>query len=167
MIDTPVERETRQADVATLKAPLSVTQHSPVSAHKSYAGLWRRFLAYVIDALIIGVSVASIATLTGIMNETIKAQIEVVLRRLMYSVGAWLYFSLFESSQSQATPGKLVLGIKVVGPYGTRISLGRATGRFFATALSNLTLGIGYIMAGFTPKKQALHDMIANCFVVR
>lgn len=173
--DSPVQSETQETCVAVQEASPSVPEHSPVSAHKPYAGLWRRFVAYVIDAFIIGVvtsfiifaSVVLVAALTGVMNETIEARMEAILQRLLYSLGAWLYFSLYESSRKQATPGKLALGIKVVGPDRARISFGRATGRFFATALSNLTFGVGYVMVGFTPKKQALHDMIANCFVVR
>lgn len=175
VVHSPVQSETQETCVVVQEASPSVPEHSPVSARKSYAGLWRRLVAYLIDALIIIqanliitiVSVMSVAALTGVMNETIETRIEVILRRLMYSVGAWLYFALCESSRSQATPGKLALGIKVVGPDGAGISFGRATGRFSATALSNLTLGVGYVMVAFTPKKQALHDMIANCFVVR
>jgi uncharacterized RDD family membrane protein YckC len=50
---------------------------------------------------------------------------------------------------------------------GSRISFGRATGRYFARWISNMTLTIGYIMAGFTAKKQALHDIIAGTLVMR
>jgi uncharacterized RDD family membrane protein YckC len=50
---------------------------------------------------------------------------------------------------------------------GRRIGFGRATGRYFAKILSSLTLFIGYLMAGFTEKKQALHDMIAGTLVLR
>jgi uncharacterized RDD family membrane protein YckC len=51
---------------------------------------------------------------------------------------------------------------------GRRITFARASGRFFAKIITGLIpLGIGYIMAGFTEKKQALHDMIASCLVLR
>lgn len=161
---SPVQSETQESCVTVQEAPRFVPEHSPVSAHESYAALWRRFVAYVIDVFIIGFIVG---TVTFFVIPTLEAQMEAKLHELLLGVGAWLYFALCESSRSQATPGKLAVGIKVVGPDGARISFGRATGRFFATGLSNLTLGIGYVMAGFTPKKQALHDMIANCFVVR
>jgi uncharacterized RDD family membrane protein YckC len=49
---------------------------------------------------------------------------------------------------------------------GNRVSFGRATGRYFSRILTNMTLLIGFIIAGFTEKKQALHDLIANCLVV-
>jgi uncharacterized RDD family membrane protein YckC len=71
-----------------------------------------------------------------------------------------------ESSVKQATLGKLAIGIIVTDLQGSRITFGRATGRYFGKILSSLILSIGYIMAGFTEKKQALHDMIAGCLVV-
>ena len=71
-----------------------------------------------------------------------------------------------ESSAKQATLGKLALAIKVTDLNGNRISFGRASGRYFAKIISGLIFCIGYIIAGFTEKKQALHDMIANCLVV-
>ena len=57
--------------------------------------------------------------------------------------------------------------VSVTDANGNPISFGRATGRHFGKIISALTLLIGYIMAGFTEKKQALHDMIAGCLVVK
>ena len=79
----------------------------------------------------------------------------------------WLYFALMESSTWQGTLGKKALGLEVTDLEGRRISFGRATGRFFAKIISALILWIGFIMAGFTEKKQALHDMIAGTLVIR
>lgn len=79
----------------------------------------------------------------------------------------WLYYALMESSARQATLGKMVLGIKVTGLNGERVSFGKATGRYFGKILSGLIIGIGYVMAGFTEKKQALHDILSGCLVVR
>jgi uncharacterized RDD family membrane protein YckC len=121
----------------------------------------------VVMSVIIIITVVSTGLLTGVMNETIGGQIGGTIGRIVGFFGIWLYFSLFESSRKQATLGKLALGIKIVGPDNTRISFGRATGRHFAKILSGLTLGVGYVMAGFTDKKQALHDMVASCYVVR
>jgi len=72
-----------------------------------------------------------------------------------------------ESSKFSGTLGKMAIGIKVTDMEGNRISFARATGRYFARIVTNLTMLIGYIMAGFTEKKQALHDILANCLVVR
>jgi uncharacterized RDD family membrane protein YckC len=79
----------------------------------------------------------------------------------------WLYYALLESSTWQATLGKKALGLEVTDVEGRRISFGRASGRFFAKIISALILFIGFIMAGFTEKKQALHDIIAGTLVIR
>ncbi|MBL1214413.1 MAG: RDD family protein [Ignavibacteriae bacterium] len=78
----------------------------------------------------------------------------------------WLYFALMESSKKQATLGKMIIGIMVTDLYGKRITFAKASGRFFSKFISGFILNIGYIIAAFTEKKQALHDMIAGCLVV-
>jgi len=85
---------------------------------------------------------------------------------LVTTVVSWIYYAGFESSSFKATPGKLVLGMEVTDLNGQRISFLRATGRYFAKIISGLILFIGFIMAAFTEKKQALHDIIAGCLVV-
>ena len=89
------------------------------------------------------------------------------LLQLIATAGGFLYFALMESSTNQATVGKMALGIKVTDLEGNRISFGRALGRTFAKILSGLIIFIGYIIAAFTEKKQALHDMIAGTLVVK
>jgi uncharacterized RDD family membrane protein YckC len=86
---------------------------------------------------------------------------------LVIVIMGWLYFAFMESSKNQGTLGKLALGLKVSDLEGNRISFGRATGRFFGKILSGMILYIGYILAGLTEKKQALHDMLAGCLVVK
>lgn len=78
----------------------------------------------------------------------------------------WLYFALMESSESQATLGKMLMGLKVTDLRGKRLSFGKATGRYFAKLLSWMTLMIGFLMAFFTEKRQALHDLISGCVVI-
>ena len=86
----------------------------------------------------------------------------------LVTVGAsWLYEALMESSAYQATLGKMILGMKVTDLYGNRISFARATGRLFAKIVSAMILGIGFIMVGFTERKQGLHDMMAGTLVRR
>jgi uncharacterized RDD family membrane protein YckC len=83
-------------------------------------------------------------------------------------VATWLYFALMESSARQATIGKIALGLYVTDLQGRRLSFGRATGRFFAKIITGFVpFFIGYIMAGFTARKQALHDMISGCLVLK
>jgi uncharacterized RDD family membrane protein YckC len=72
-----------------------------------------------------------------------------------------------ESSSWQATLGKKILGLRVTDLAGNRITFARASGRFFGKILSGMILGIGFLMAGFTARKQALHDILAGCLVLR
>ena len=81
--------------------------------------------------------------------------------------GVWLYYALFESSSWQGTPGKRALGLFVTDMQGRRISFARATGRYFGRFISTAILFIGYLMIAFTERKQALHDMLADCLVLR
>lgn len=127
-----------------------------------YAGFWKRFVAAIIDGIILTIGGWLIGSLIGVLF----GWFGIPLAYLVGFVGGWLYYALMESSEKQATLGKQALGIIVTDIDGNRISFGRATGRDFAKFISSLTLLIGYIMAGFTEKKQALHDIIANCLVI-
>jgi len=78
------------------------------------------------------------------------------------------YFILLESSQKQGTWGKQIMGIRVTDLEGRRVTIGRATARFFAKYfLSNCTCGIAFLMPLFTEKKQTLHDMISGCLALK
>lgn len=147
----------------------------------AYAGFWLRFLAYIIDSLILSVAGLLVLVILMVIGFTSFRRVEdwnhefpVFLLFSVYFplvilgfVGQWLYFAWLESSEWQATLGKKVLGLVVTDLNGQPVSFARATGRYFAKIISNLTLLIGYVMAGFTEKKQALHDMIASCLVLR
>ena len=153
----------------------------PVVATKLlYGGFWRRLWAMAIDRFLIGAvtgpffGVAFFHTLMSLdlrgepdpdqMLQLVGAFLS--LAAAMAAVG-WLYFALMESSAKQATLGKLVLGVRVTDLSGNRIGFGRASGRFFGKILSGLILGIGYLMAAFTERKQGLHDLIAGTLVLR
>ncbi len=151
-----------------------------------YAGFWWRFLAYIIDDLLIGavswIFALPILAIFGISMYSFKEAgmnpddaemliLPIILASISIGMIAmvlqWLYFSLMESSKHQGTLGKIVLKIKVTDVEGNRISFARATGRYFGKILSGMIMMIGYIMAGFTEKKQALHDMLASCYVIK
>jgi uncharacterized RDD family membrane protein YckC len=152
-----------------------------------YAGFWLRFVAHLIDGVISGIAflllLVPLIVLSGAggvlsrisQGEDIgdDAAAFIGIGFIFGFVGiilvvSWLYSALSESSSWQATPGKKLLNLQVTDSEGQRISFGRASGRFFAKMLSSMIpLGIGYIMAGFTEKKQALHDLIAGCLVLR
>ena len=84
----------------------------------------------------------------------------------MWGIGIVFYFAIQESSDFQATVGKRALNIKVVDKRGNKISFWRALGRYLAKIISALILYIGFIMIGFTSKKQGLHDIIADTLVI-
>ncbi|MCW5744805.1 MAG: RDD family protein [Alphaproteobacteria bacterium] len=142
-----------------------------------------RVAAYIIDGFIIGIPMAivigivSAAVMPGLMSGGQPSDdaaagaigIFVVIYLLMF-VGIWLYEAMMLSSAAGGTVGKRVMGLRVVrGTDGSRLSFGRATGRFFAKAFITgiVPLGIGYMMAGFTDRKRALHDMIADTVVIK
>src|SRR5439155_12619409 len=77
------------------------------------------------------------------------------------------YQALLESSTLQATVGKLLFGIVVTDTNGQRIGLPVAAVRAMSKALSGVLLMIGYIMALFTARRQALHDLIAGTLVLK
>jgi uncharacterized RDD family membrane protein YckC len=154
----------------------------------TYAGFWLRFVAHLIDSLILGVAVFALvipllfltglaATLENLAHQAdpqlSPAAIAGILSLVFTFVAVavllqWLYFAYLESGEKQATWGKQALALYVTDGAANRVTFGRASGRFFAKMISGLIpLGIGYIMAGFTERKQALHDMIAGCLVLR
>lgn len=140
-----------------------------------YAGFWRRWAALFIDQLIISIPLSAI--LMGVMfalgiatdtsdpfsSKRIAVQIGYYL--VWFTVG-FFYYAGQESSQYQATLGKRVLGIKVTDVNGRRLTFQQALIRWFCAALSYVSIYIGFAMAGFTQRKQALHDFMASTLVV-
>ena len=145
-----------------------------------YAGFWKRAMAVIIDSLVITIARAIVAGVIILITIGFLYLFDVespYTRRLVFIIlsclgfigniyGVWLYHALLESSPSQATLGKMALGIKVTGLDGERITFERATARHFGKLLSYASIFIGYLMAGFSSQKQALHDVITKCIVV-
>ena len=148
----------------------------PPAVRPYYAGFWKRFAAYFIDEIILSfIGLLLLLVVVGIvgipmglsgMDEDYIAPMVMVYFGIIDFVLNWLYHTVMESSGRQATLGKMAMGIVVTDMEGNRISFGRANGRFWSKILSGLFFCIGYIIAGFTEKKQALHDLIAATFVV-
>ena len=146
----------------------------------TYAGFWRRFLAYILDSIIVITVLVILQVATGLMfecgpPETAAGEVTQAgfscestgIGNLVMLLGGWLYFALMETSSRQATLGKMALGIIVTDADGERLSFGRATGRHFGKFVSALILMIGFIMIAFTSRKQGLHDIMAGCLVTR
>lgn len=150
-------------------------------AAPTYASFWRRFAAWLIDAVLTTPALLMLSRLfdrAGLewigdpIYDGAPAWLDLAFlgspldTTWLFLVGRWLYEAAFLSSAWQATPGKRATGVFVTDLVGERISFGRASARAFATHLSWIAL-IGYLIQPFTAKRQALHDLIAGTVVVR
>jgi len=136
---------------------------TPVAADV-YAPFGRRAVAFIIDYILLACAVGVAAALLVPKENNGDTQwlpvIVICAIVLFYKAG-------LESSKWQATLGKLALGIKVTSQVGERIGFMHASGRLVCQLLNSLTLNIGYFVAAFTKRRQALHDIIAGTLVVR
>ncbi|MHB0880948.1 RDD family protein [Paenibacillus sp. SEL1] len=140
---------------------------------RMYGGFWIRTAAFLIDliiltaiVLLVGGAIYIIPDLLGI-KETGFIQVLLMLWPLiLWLVLPWLYCGLWESSKVQATPGKLAFSLIVVDKEGRRLGFLHASGRYWIKAISFVIAHIIYIVVAFTAKKQGLHDLCANTFVV-
>ncbi len=185
---TPVVRATPGGTVGVSVPPNVGVAGFSTTQSVIYAGFWLRFVAYLIDSVILGIGVIALIIplifLTGLAatigslphhedGQLSPGAIAGIVSTVFMIVAValvvkWLYYAYLESGEKQGTWGKQALGLYVTDGAANRVTFGRASGRFFAKIISGLIpFGIGYIMAGFTEKKQALHDMIAGCLVLR
>ncbi len=117
----------------------------------SYTGFTKRALAFGIDALLLLVVIfISAMVFNGFVPPLLST----------------IYFVSCESSPAQATLGKRVMGIKIISRTGKRLTYWHAFWRDLSKGLSLLTLGIGFVLIGFTPRKQGLHDLMAGTLVI-
>lgn len=154
-----------------------------------YAGLGRRFFAFIIDAILLFIFITIAATFFNLTQGlkylyyivvqhapvselTVVGNNEAAYTPIVAAVGVlffiipWLYFAGFECSRGMATPGKTVMHIVVADKDGNRISFARATIRHFVKYISAAIILIGFIMIGLTKKRQGLHDKVAGCLVL-
>lgn len=149
---------------------------SPPSG-KSFAGLLRRLPAAFIDmvlailssmvvSLVFGIVLGLIYAQSGLPRETLKVN-AALAGYMIWILWTFFYFAVFESSKWSATPGKMLLKMRVLTVDGGRISFGQATRRHFSKILSVITLLAGLIWVQLNSKRQALHDMLSDTVVVR
>ncbi len=161
-----------------------------------YAGFWRRFAAYIIDITILNILLLPLSVfflrysalwefielssklppgMNTLFQEGDPMAYALILKNIFIELTIYatcqtviviLYYSFWESSKYQATPGKLSVRIRVQNYAGERISFGTALARNFCKILSGAIFMIGYLLAGWTEKKQALHDLIAGCVII-
>ncbi|MDD1683225.1 MAG: RDD family protein [Methanoregula sp.] len=178
------------ADIAATPAiPVATPEEEEGPDIGVYAGLGRRFVAFIVDIIIILlfdlVAMAVLGLTRGIQNSyfyyvqhipveqlTAEGTMASMLGSVLAAYGIvlivipWLYFAGFESSRSQATPGKLLMRIVVTDMTGNKPTFARVTLRHFAKFVSALIIFIGFLMIGLTQKRQGLHDKIAGCLVL-
>lgn len=151
---------------ATPESDLGATTYISQTYH-TYANFGWRLLAAFIDGivttfigLVLGIFLGLIVAATG-SDETL---IDLLANVLGIIIG-WLYAALMESSGTQATLGKMAVGIKVTDEQGQRLGFGRATGRHFGKILSTLMLLIGYFWMIWDDRSQCIHDKLSGCLV--
>jgi uncharacterized RDD family membrane protein YckC len=155
----------------------------------NYAGLGRRFFAFIIDAILLLVFITVAATFFNLVQGvkyfyyivvqkapvselTVSGTNEAAFTPIIAAFGVlvfiipWLYFAGFECSRGMGTPGKTLMRIVVADKDGNRISFSRATLRHFTKFISVAIILVGFIMIGLTKKRQGLHDRIAGCLVL-
>jgi uncharacterized RDD family membrane protein YckC len=181
---TPSYNARAYPTAAATAAPVAYAQGSV-----QYAGFWLRVVAYLIDSVVMGVAFmalfipfAIMTGLTAVLGNIHPGEdprdVGAVLGGTFFLglftvvclafLGGWLYHAKMESSSWQATLGKKALKLRVTDLYGAPVTFARASGRHFAKLITGLIpLGVGFMLAGLTDRRQALHDMIASCVVLR
>ena len=139
-----------------------------------FAGFWRRFAAFIIDAIVIGIITGAITSIffpftwipfwgseahwipffRGTVQNIISNGVNI-----SYIVGFWAWRG--------QTPGKMLLNIKLIRTDGSNISLGYALLRYLGYIVSGIALGIGFLWIAFDPRKQGWHDKIADTYVIK
>ena len=149
----------------------------PTVDSREYAGFWRRVWAGAIDvsleivaalllSLVIDTAFNLVGRAFGIEHES-AAYVTGFTFIVILAVGGWLYAALSESSRYRATLGKRIMGLQVVNAAGGKLTFGQASARHVMKFLSLFTLCVGFLMAGWTKRRQALHDIPNDCLVVR
>ena len=142
-----------------------------------YAGFWLRAVSYILDTVIIALVATFVIVLPLVERGAIpqgepmtlfaNPSRQVIAIQLLVFMLSWLYFATFESSAWQATPGKRALRLRVVDLMGNRLTFTRASLRYLGKLVFGTIFVVGFVFAAFTPKKQALYDMLAGSLVIR
>jgi uncharacterized RDD family membrane protein YckC len=129
--------------------------HTFSAQEVEYAGFWIRLAAYLVDGILLLFADISLVLAFHQPLPRLLFQIAIAL----YTIGFWF--------AEGATPGKMVMGIKIYTAEGAPIGLGTAVVRYLGYVASLLSLGVGFLMVAFTPRKRGLHDFIANTIVIK
>ena len=151
-----------------------IIANSDIAPPVLYAGFWIRAAAALVDFFILFIPCSFIAfafvvafKMIAAANHHDVAGVTLVVWPVVTLIAVCLYFGGMEGSAWQATLGKMMFGLRVSDTETRRAGFGRAMGRNAAKGLSMLSCGVGFIICGFTKRKQALHDIVAGCLVLR
>ncbi len=111
-------------------------------------GFWRRFIAAMLDALLVGAVAA--ATSKGLLF-----------------LPFWFLYHLILWTWKGTTVGGIVFGLKIIREDGHTVGMAVAFVRLLASLISLLALGLGFFWAGWSREKRAWHDTIAGTIVVQ
>jgi len=140
-----------------------------------FAGFWIRALAMLIDVILLQalyfITLSPFVIVIGIlaanMPPLLAMQIGIAFVSVLAILLQWMWFTIGDSSVWQATPGKKILGLKVVDINGEKIGFGKSNVRYWSRIISTLPAFMGYLMTGMNAKKQSLHDKIAKTIVIK
>ena len=136
-----------------------------------YAGFWLRLVAAFVDGGIILITILILGWVINVDFAALEPPEADLFKIRLFWVAlvfvAWIYYAVMESTAPQATVGKLFMGIYVTDRDGNRVTFKSASVRYWVKYLSIFILFIGYLMAAFTRHKQALHDIVASCVVLK
>ncbi len=173
LTDSP-QKASPIADLPNPNAESKVVPPEP----PEYAGFWLRVWASTIDVCLeaIGALLLSVVVFYSMrwfvdpsygLTAATALYVSGIAAIAFLSVGAWLYAAFSESSNRRATIGKRIVGLQVVTASGGKLTFGQASIRHLMKFLSLFTAGVGFMMAGWTRRRQALHDMPCDCVVIR
>jgi uncharacterized RDD family membrane protein YckC len=134
-----------------------------------YGGFTRRLAGLLVDSCVLFFPTATVRVGLGLeplstFDPTLPAAWVAAVVELWLG---WIYAAVLISSAARGTLGQQVMDLRVTDLHGGRVSFGRATWRYWAQALTLLTLGVGYLIQPATPRRQTLHDLVSGTLVVR
>jgi uncharacterized RDD family membrane protein YckC len=145
-------------DSPNIPPPPAYTEDATSAGGEERVGFGRRFVQYLIDAIIIGVIATAIGAVLS-MSQNGRSGLSILF--------LLVYFTAFEGARSQ-TLGMQVMGLKVVDARtGGAIDYSRAFIRSLGRLVASLVCLLGYLWVIWDKEKQGWHDKIATTYVVR
>ena len=142
--------------------------HPPLGPGESYAGFWIRVWASIVDSLLMLVILVPVGLyLFGInvldTSEVPKDLANFILSWVIPAIAVLVFWI-----QRQATPGKLLVHARIVdATTGGEPRPWQLVARYLGYYVSMFFIGLGFLWIAFDPRKQGLHDKIANTLVIR